>query len=152
MKQYSDAPPPDALRQAQTDLGNVKVRALSLRVLSSCPAGLGLLISCASKDIMVNNIDAILSRGERIELLVDKTDAMSGQAWAFRRGARGVRRQVRPCCPPQSTSAVCLNASLSSHQMWWKNVKIMALCGFVGLVRSLCFFLRPLELGSNSPI
>lgn len=34
MTTYTDAPPPDALRQAQTDLGNVK-------------------------DIMVNNIDAV---------------------------------------------------------------------------------------------
>lgn len=86
MQQYSDEPPPDALRQAQTDLGNVK-------------------------DIMVNNIDQILSRGERIELLVDKTDQLSGQAWAFKRGAKGVRRK-----------------------MWWKNAKITALCGVVGLI------------------
>lgn len=45
-----------------------------------------------SKDIMVQNIDSILARGERIELLVDKTDTMAGQAHAFRRGARGA------CC------------------------------------------------------
>jgi hypothetical protein len=38
---------------------------------------------------MVQNIDSILARGERIELLVDKTDTMAGQAYAFRRGARG---------------------------------------------------------------
>ncbi|CED84165.1 vamp synaptobrevin-like protein [Phaffia rhodozyma] len=83
MKQYSTEPPPDALKQAQADLGNVK-------------------------DIMVNNIDAILSRGERIELLVDKTDTMATQAWAFKRSARGVRRK-----------------------MWWKNTKIMILSSFV---------------------
>lgn len=35
---------------------------------------------------MVHNVEQILSRGERIELLVDKTDTLSGQAWAFRRG------------------------------------------------------------------
>jgi vesicle-associated membrane protein 7 len=35
---------------------------------------------------MVHNVEQILSRGERIELLVDKTDNLSGQAWAFRRG------------------------------------------------------------------
>lgn len=60
------------------------------------------------KDIMVQNIDAVLARGERIELLVDKTDSMAGQAHAFRRGARNVRRQ-----------------------MWWKNTRIMMLSGVV---------------------
>lgn len=59
----------------------------------------------------MQNIDSILSRGERIELLVDKTDAMAGQARAFRRGARGVRRQ-----------------------MWWKNTRVVALSGVVGVV------------------
>ncbi|KAI5454254.1 hypothetical protein NCC49_004314 [Naganishia albida] len=83
MYQYSTNPPNDPLKQAQTDLNNVK-------------------------DIMVQNIDAVLARGERIELLVDKTDSMAGQAHAFRRGARNVRRQ-----------------------MWWKNTRIMMLSGVV---------------------
>lgn len=67
---------------------------------------------------MVQNIDSILQRGERLDLLVDKTDTLAGQAYAFRRGARNVRRQ-----------------------QWWKNVRIMALTGVVGLV-SPCLFLR----------
>jgi hypothetical protein len=60
---------------------------------------------------MVQNIDSILARGERIEVLVDKTDSMAHQAHAFRRGARGVRRQ-----------------------MWWKNTRIMALSVVVCVV------------------
>lgn len=60
---------------------------------------------------MVHNVEQILSRGERIELLVDKTDNLSGQAWAFRRGARDVRRK-----------------------QFWKNQRILLLSGFVGLV------------------
>lgn len=60
---------------------------------------------------MVQNVEQILSRGERIELLVDKTDVMAGQATAFRRGARSVRRQ-----------------------MWWKNSKMIALSVVVALV------------------
>jgi vesicle-associated membrane protein 7 len=60
---------------------------------------------------MVQNIDSILQRGERLDLLVDKTDTLAGQAYAFRRGARSVRRQ-----------------------QWWRNVRIMALTGVVGLV------------------
>jgi vesicle-associated membrane protein 7 len=84
---YNTAPPVDELTRAQTELNHVK-------------------------DIMVQNVEQILSRGERIELLVDKTDAMAGQATAFRRGARSVRRQ-----------------------MWWKNQKVIALCVIVALVR-----------------
>ena len=61
---------------------------------------------------MVQNVEQILSRGERIELLVDKTDNMASQATAFRRGARTVRRQ-----------------------MWWKNKRVLALGILVALVR-----------------
>lgn len=61
MHEYSTSPPTDALTQTQNELNQVR-------------------------DIMVQNVEQILSRGERIELLVDKTDALSGQAWAFRRG------------------------------------------------------------------
>ena len=43
--------------------------------------------------------------------MVDKTDTLAGQAYAFRRGARNVRRQ-----------------------QWWKNVRIMMLTGVVGVV------------------
>ncbi|WRT66331.1 uncharacterized protein IL334_003286 [Kwoniella shivajii] len=83
MHQYTTSPPADPLRQAQSDLNNVK-------------------------DIMVQNIDSILQRGERLDLLVDKTDTLAGQAYAFRRGARNVRRQ-----------------------QWWKNARITALTGVV---------------------
>jgi vesicle-associated membrane protein 7 len=94
MHQYNTSPPSDEVTRAQTELNQVK-------------------------DIMVKNVEQILSRGERIELLVDRTDAMAGQATAFRRGARSVRQT-----------------------MWWKNVKILALCGVVGLVSiRFCLFL-----------
>jgi hypothetical protein len=63
---------------------------------------------------MVQNIDSILQRGERLDLLVDKTDTLAGQAYAFRRGARNVRRQ-----------------------QWWKNVRIMMLTGVVGVVSTV---------------
>lgn len=86
METYNTAPPTDELTRAQSELAQVK-------------------------DIMVQNVEQILSRGERIELLVDKTDNMASQATAFRRGARTVRRG-----------------------MWWKNTRILALSGVVGLV------------------
>ncbi|KAK4701383.1 hypothetical protein P7C70_g4847, partial [Phenoliferia sp. Uapishka_3] len=66
MQQYTDSPPNDPIKTAQAELNNVK-------------------------DIMVKNIDAVLSRGERIELLVDKTDHMSTQARAFRKRSTQLR-------------------------------------------------------------
>ena len=87
MNQYNTAPPSDELQRAQAELAQVK-------------------------DIMVQNVEQILSRGERIELLVDKTDNMANQATAFRRGARTVRRS-----------------------MWWKNKKVVGLSIVVVLVR-----------------
>ena len=86
MHTYNTNPPTDELTNAQNQLAQVK-------------------------DIMVQNVEQILSRGERIELLVDKTDNMASQATAFRRGARTVRRQ-----------------------MWWKNTRIMALSVVVAVV------------------
>ncbi|KAH7097283.1 vesicle-associated membrane protein [Auriculariales sp. MPI-PUGE-AT-0066] len=85
MKRYNENPPEDALQTARNELDQVK-------------------------DIMVHNVEQILSRGERIELLVDKTDHLSGQAYAFRRGARTVRRQ-----------------------QFWRNQKILAIGIFAGL-------------------
>ncbi|PSR71485.1 hypothetical protein PHLCEN_2v12650 [Hermanssonia centrifuga] len=87
MNTYNTSPPTDEITRAQSELAQVK-------------------------DIMVQNVEQILSRGERIELLVDKTDNMASQATAFRRGARTVRRS-----------------------MWWKNIRILMLSVFVGLAR-----------------
>jgi len=56
------------------------------------------------KGIMSKNIETLLERGERIDLLVDKTDRLGGSAHDFRVRSRGLRRK-----------------------MWWKNVKLMAL-------------------------
>ncbi len=86
MNTYNTSPPSDELTRAQSELAQVK-------------------------NIMVQNVEQILSRGERIELLVDKTDNMASQATAFRRGAKTVRRS-----------------------MWWKNTRVLALSVLVGLV------------------
>ncbi|KAL8280354.1 hypothetical protein RQP46_007271 [Phenoliferia psychrophenolica] len=107
MQQFTDSPPTDPIKNAQAELANVK-------------------------DIMVKNIDAVLSRGERIELLVDKTDHMSTQARAFRKRSTQLRRK-----------------------MWWKNIKVMILIGFSGvlllylLVASFCGL--GLSCGSGLP-
>lgn len=56
------------------------------------------------RGIMSENIERVLERGERIDLLVDKTDRLGGSARDFRVRSRGLRRK-----------------------MWWKNVRLMAL-------------------------
>ena len=63
------------------------------------------------RGIMTRNIEGLLERGERIDLLVDKTDRLGGSAREFRVRSRGLKRQ-----------------------MWWKNVKLMALLGLVLLL------------------
>ncbi|KAI9781637.1 MAG: hypothetical protein M1839_005854 [Geoglossum umbratile] len=60
------------------------------------------------RGIMTQNIERVLERGERIDLLVDKTDRLGGSAREFRIRSRGLRRK-----------------------MWWKNVKLMVLLVFV---------------------
>ncbi|KAI4205714.1 MAG: hypothetical protein LQ350_000211 [Teloschistes chrysophthalmus] len=60
------------------------------------------------KGIMTENIERVLERGERIDLLVDKTDRLGVGAHDFRVRSRGLKRQ-----------------------MWWKNVKLMVLLGVV---------------------
>lgn len=79
LQQYNIAPPNDSLANAKKEIDSVK-------------------------DIMTENIERVLERGERIDLLVDKTDRLGGSARDFRVRSRGLRRQ-----------------------MWWKNVRIMVL-------------------------
>lgn len=79
LQQYNVSPPSDSLSNARREIDSVK-------------------------DIMTENIERVLERGERIDLLVDKTDRLGGSARDFRVRSRGLRRQ-----------------------MWWKNVRVMAL-------------------------
>ena len=51
---------------------------------------------------MTENIERVLERGERMDLLVDKTDRLGVGAHDFRVRSRGLKRQ-----------------------MWWKNVSLI---------------------------
>eukprot|EP00592_Proboscia_alata_P007379 CAMPEP_0194356688 /NCGR_PEP_ID=MMETSP0174-20130528/4286_1 /TAXON_ID=216777 /ORGANISM="Proboscia alata, Strain PI-D3" /LENGTH=187 /DNA_ID=CAMNT_0039126383 /DNA_START=99 /DNA_END=659 /DNA_ORIENTATION=+ len=46
------------------------------------------------RDVMVQNIEKVLERGEKIELLVDKTDRLNQQAFKFESSSRTLRRAV----------------------------------------------------------
>jgi len=62
----------------------------------------------SARGIMTENIERVLERGERIDLLVDKTAGLQSGAMEFRVRSRGLRRR-----------------------MWWKNTKLMILLVFV---------------------
>ncbi|CAL5440197.1 unnamed protein product [Camellia sinensis] len=53
------------------------------------------------RNVMIENIDKVLERGDRLELLVDKTSNMQGNTFRFRKQARRFRSTV-----------------------WWRNVKL----------------------------
>ena len=54
------------------------------------------------KDIMVTNIEALLQRGERLDLLVDKTEQLSSSGVTFKQASRTLARR-----------------------MWWQNFKVL---------------------------
>mmetsp|Transcript_16661 Transcript_16661/g.43168 ORF Transcript_16661/g.43168 Transcript_16661/m.43168 type:complete len:260 (+) Transcript_16661:1-780(+) len=56
------------------------------------------------KEVMVANIERVLERGEKIELLVDKTDNLNQQAFRFKKQSTYLRRAL-----------------------WWKNCKLAML-------------------------
>ncbi|KAK5115028.1 hypothetical protein LTR62_001725 [Meristemomyces frigidus] len=68
---------------------------------------------------MQKNIQLTSQRGERLDNLQDKTDALAGQASNFRRGANRVRKQ-----------------------MWWKDMK-MRMCIIVGIAVLLIVIIVP---------
>ncbi|PSN30380.1 Vesicle-associated membrane protein 7 [Blattella germanica] len=60
------------------------------------------------KNIMVKNIDNVTMRGERLELLVNKTENLSSNSVTFRKTSRNLARS-----------------------MFWKNVKLYVIIGVV---------------------
>ena len=65
------------------------------------------------------NIQLTSQRGERLDEIQDKTDALAGQASQFRRGANRVRKQ-----------------------MWWKDMK-MRMCIIIGIIVLLIVIIVP---------
>lgn len=74
------------------------------------------------KSVMVHNIETVLERGERIELLVDRTENLNQTAFKFKKQSTQLKRA-----------------------MWWKNVKIMIILAFVVLV--IVYFIVALACG-----
>eukprot|EP00210_Caulerpa_lentillifera_P000324 g317.t1 len=47
------------------------------------------------KNVMIENIEKVLERGERFELLVEKSSQIGQEAFIFRKEARKLKRQMR---------------------------------------------------------
>lgn len=47
------------------------------------------------KNIMIENIEKVLERGERFELLVEKSSQLGQEAFIFKKEARRLKRQMR---------------------------------------------------------
>ncbi|KAL3149859.1 hypothetical protein ABBQ38_013680 [Trebouxia sp. C0009 RCD-2024] len=78
------------------------------------------------KNIMVDNIERVLERGEKIELLVDKTDNLRFQADKFHKTGRQLR-----------------------SKMWWQNMKMKILVVLVVLILIFVIFLIVCFSGTN---
>ena len=63
------------------------------------------------KDVMVENIERVLARGEKIELLVDKSDQLNQSARKFQKSSKNLK-----------------------NVMWFKNVKMWALIALIVIV------------------
>jgi len=63
------------------------------------------------QDIMVRNIDNVLQRGEKVELLINKTENLSSSSVTFRTQSRNLQRSL-----------------------FWKNVKLYCVIGGIGAV------------------
>ena len=66
-------------------------------------------------DMMRENIEAVVGRGEHLELLVDKSDSFSANARAFQKDSRGLR-----------------------DALWWKNCRMILKFVFFILFLALC--------------
>lgn len=60
------------------------------------------------KNVMVQNIEQVLARGERIEDLVDKTDQLRFQAETFQRSSKNVRRSLAWQNVKMKATVLCL--------------------------------------------
>jgi vesicle-associated membrane protein 7 len=74
------------------------------------------------KSVMVHNIEKVLERGERIELLVDKTENLNQSAFKFKKSSTQLKRA-----------------------MWWKNVKIMII--LILVILAIVYFVAAMACG-----
>lgn len=77
------------------------------------------------KSVMVDNIEKVLDRGEKINLLVDKTDNLHQQAFKFSKASTSYRRQL-----------------------WWRNFKLTLM--LAGVVLFIIYVIATMACGGLS--
>lgn len=81
------------------------------------------------KNVMTQNIERVLDRGERLENLIDKTEELEASSSQFQKTARKIRKKY-----------------------WWKNTKMMIIIGvivFIVLVVIVILILNGLKVFSK---
>ncbi|KAL1521388.1 hypothetical protein AB1Y20_021054 [Prymnesium parvum] len=73
-------------------------------------------------ELMRGNIESVVSRGEHLELLMDKSEGLSASARQFQKHSSGLRRAL-----------------------WWKNAKMMAMC--IGSLMAVILLIVSLKCG-----
>ena len=74
------------------------------------------------KGIMVRNIDQITTRGEQLELLIDKTEDLSANSVSFKKTSTGLARSMR-----------------------WKNIKLIVIIVVIGII--ILYFIISIACG-----
>ena len=74
------------------------------------------------KNVMVQNIEMVLERGEKLELLVDKTEQLQQQAFKFEKSSKQLK-----------------------NAMFWRRAKIFALVGVIVIL--LCWIISAIICG-----
>jgi len=75
--------------------------------------------------VMTDNVNKLAQRGERLDVLQDKTDNLAQSAHGFRRGANRVRKQ-----------------------MWWKDMK-MRMCLIGGIIILILVIVIPAVVATH---
>lgn len=110
LEYYSNDPSADRINRIKGEMNEVSDFSVYLsHGLKSCMVLILrvffkhiLLCSKQVRGVMIENIDKVLDRGERLELLVDATENMQGNTYRFRKQTRRLRSNV-----------------------WWRNCKLM---------------------------
>uniref|UniRef100_A0A7S0RU98 V-SNARE coiled-coil homology domain-containing protein n=1 Tax=Chlamydomonas leiostraca TaxID=1034604 RepID=A0A7S0RU98_9CHLO len=76
------------------------------------------------KHIMIENIEKVLERGEKLDLLVDKTDSLQETAFTFRSQARRLQRTL-----------------------WWRNAKMWVVMG--GVAAAVLYLILAASCGAT---
>lgn len=114
MEYYSNDPNADRMNRLKGEMSQVSlkfwVKWLHLQFVDAynklqtvfIVVNCGVMIYKQVRNVMIQNIDKVLERGDRLESLVDKTTNMQSNTFRFKKQSRRFR-----------------------NTMWWQNVKLM---------------------------